>query len=36
MTCLGRLDDPAATRPPTLAEIRALLGELGTLELGTD
>ncbi|MCG6895754.1 MAG: hypothetical protein LJE61_10660 [Thiocapsa sp.] len=33
LTCLGRLDDPAYTRPPTIAEIQAALGELATLEL---
>ncbi|NEX21104.1 hypothetical protein G3480_12410 [Thiorhodococcus mannitoliphagus] len=33
MTCLGRLDDPAYTRPPTLEEIRAVLGDQATLEL---
>jgi hypothetical protein len=33
MTCLGRLDDPASTRAPTLAEIRAVLGEVATLEV---
>ncbi|WP_373509450.1 hypothetical protein [Thiocapsa sp.] len=33
MTCLGRLDDPAYTRAPTLAEIRAVLGELATLDV---
>jgi hypothetical protein len=33
MTCLGRLDDPAYTRAPTLAEIRAVLGDLATLEV---
>ena len=31
MTCLGRLDDPAYTRAPTLAEIRAVLGDVATL-----
>lgn len=35
MTCLGWLDDPASTRPPTLAEIRAVLGEAATLEVAT-
>ncbi|WP_245232466.1 hypothetical protein [Thiorhodococcus minor] len=34
LTCLGRHDEPASTRPPTLAEIRATLGERATLELG--
>lgn len=33
MTCLGRLDDPAYTRAPTLAEIRAVLGDLATLDV---
>jgi hypothetical protein len=34
LTCLGRLDDPAYTRPPTLVEIQAALGDLATLNLG--
>ncbi|QVL49045.1 MAG: hypothetical protein KFB96_00425 [Thiocapsa sp.] len=33
MTCLGRLDDPAYTRAPTLAEIRAVLGDVATLKV---
>jgi hypothetical protein len=33
MTCLGRLDEPAYTRAPTLAEIRAVLGDLATLQV---
>lgn len=33
LTCLGRHDEPASTRPPTLAEIRATLGDRATLEL---
>ncbi|MFB1490918.1 MULTISPECIES: hypothetical protein [unclassified Thiocapsa] len=33
MTCLGRLDDPAYTRAPTLAEIRAVLGDVATLQV---
>ncbi|EGV16505.1 hypothetical protein [Thiocapsa marina] len=33
MTCLGRLDDPAYTRAPTLAEIQAVLGDVATLEV---
>jgi hypothetical protein len=33
LTCLGVLDDPAFAYPPTLAEIRAALGSLATLEL---
>jgi hypothetical protein len=33
MTCLGRLDDPAYTRAPTLAEIRAVLGNVATLKV---
>ncbi|WP_296805615.1 hypothetical protein [Thiocapsa sp.] len=33
MTCLGRLDDPAYTRAPTLAEIRAVLGDVATLTI---
>ncbi|NCA69852.1 MAG: hypothetical protein EOM91_07050 [Sphingobacteriia bacterium] len=32
LTCLGRLDDPAATRPPTLREIQAVLGEQARIE----
>lgn len=35
LTCLGRLDDPAYTRPPTIAEIRTALGELATLEIAS-
>jgi hypothetical protein len=35
MTCLGRLDDPAYTRPPTLEEIRAVLGEAATLDVAS-
>lgn len=34
LTCLGRLDDPASTRPPTLAEIQSALGDQARLELG--
>ncbi|AFL75574.1 hypothetical protein [Thiocystis violascens] len=33
LTCLGRHDAPASTRPPTLVEIQAVLGDLATLEL---
>ncbi|MBK5967022.1 hypothetical protein CCR95_23875 [Thiocystis minor] len=33
ITCLGRHDDPASTRPPTLVEIQAVLGDQATLEL---
>ncbi|AFL75606.1 hypothetical protein [Thiocystis violascens] len=33
LTCLGRHDEPAATRPPTLVEIQAVLGDQATLEL---
>lgn len=33
MTCLGRHDDAASTRPPTLVEIQAVLGARATLEL---
>ncbi len=35
MTCLGWLDEPASTRSPTLAEIRAVLGETATLDVAT-
>lgn len=35
MTCLGWLDEPASTRSPTLAEIRAVLGEAATLQVAT-
>ncbi|WP_242523051.1 hypothetical protein [Thiocystis minor] len=33
LTCLGRHDEPASTRPPTLIEIQAVLGDQATLEL---
>lgn len=33
LTCLGRHDEPASTRPPTLVEIQAVLGDQATLEL---
>ncbi|MBK1723922.1 hypothetical protein [Thiocystis violacea] len=33
LTCLGRLDDPASTRAPTLAEIQAVLGDQASLEI---
>jgi hypothetical protein len=33
LTCLGRLDDPAFTRPPTLSEIQAALGDQARIEL---
>lgn len=33
LTCLGMLDDMWRARAPTLAEIRAALGDLATLEL---
>jgi hypothetical protein len=33
MTCLGRLDAPAYTRAPTLSEIRAVLGDLASLDV---
>jgi hypothetical protein len=33
LTCLGRLDDPASTRAPTLDEIRAVLADSATLDL---
>ncbi len=32
LTCLGRHDEPASTRPPTLVEIQAVLGDQATLE----
>jgi hypothetical protein len=35
LTCLGRLDDPAYTRAPTLDEIRAVLAGSATLDLVT-
>ena len=33
LTCLGRHDDPASTRPLALVEIQAVLGDRATLEL---
>jgi hypothetical protein len=33
MTCLGRLDDPAYTRAPALAEIQSVLGDVATLQI---
>jgi hypothetical protein len=33
LTCLGMLDDMWRARAPTLAEVRAALGTLATLEL---
>lgn len=35
LTCLGMLDDMWRARPPTLVEIRAALGDLATLDLGS-